>query len=65
MTWQDLKNVARYTYGKSRDAAYEKLQKRKSGDSVDKKHEILFLVICFVCGLSFGAFVGAWRLGVI
>ena len=29
MTWQDPKNVARYTYEQSRDAAYEKLQKRR------------------------------------
>lgn len=29
MTWQDLKNIARYTYEQSRDAAYEKLQDRK------------------------------------
>ncbi len=27
--WQDLKNIARYTYEQSRDASYEKLQKRR------------------------------------
>lgn len=29
MTLQDLRNLARYTYEKSRDEAYEKLQERK------------------------------------
>ena len=29
MTWQDLKNIARYTYTESRDSTYRKLQDRR------------------------------------
>lgn len=42
MTWQDLKNVARYTYEQSRDAAYQKLQdrkKKKLKEKEDKKND--------------------------
>ena len=64
MTWQDLKNVARYTYEHSRDAAYEKLQDRKKERPVNML-DILWLAACFGCGLAFGAFMGALSRGMI
>lgn len=47
MTWQDLKTVARCTYEKSRDATYDKLQKRRqelAKEREDNKDNVPFQI---------------------
>lgn len=63
MTWQDLKNIARYTYEQSRDAAYQKLQERKKERSVNML-EILWIVAMFG-SVALGAFITALCGGMI
>ena len=64
MTWQDLKNVARYTYEQSRDAAYEKLQDRGEKARI-RPLKLAFYAACLVLGFAFGSLMGMLARGLI